>query len=557
MNTNDAVPDRRDFAWDDLLLDANEGPTPILPADLWPLPARDLNRYPDAAGFEAVLAGRCGVRLQEVLVTAGADDAIDRLCRRFLAGGRELVLTAPTFGMFAHYARLAGGRVRTVPWWEGDYPLEAVRDAIGPQTGLVVVVSPNNPTGAVVTDADLRGLAEACGPALLVLDAAYTEFADVDLTDTALALGAVVLRTFSKAWGLAGLRVGYALGPSERLAALRDGGPPYAVSGTSLAVAGRVLEAGDDAMREGIRSLRRHRTALAETLADLGLRALPSQGNFLLVRDIRAGRLAAALGALGVRVRTWPGDPLLHDCLRITCPAAVGDLRRLDRALRMVLAPEALLLDMDGVLADEGPSYRETVRAVLADEGFTVDRADLAAAKAAGGANDDWELTRRLLADRGRALPLEAVRDRFQRRYLGDSERPGLCARETLIPPRALLEGWAARLPLAVVTGRPRAEAEAFLDRFGLSDLFSVLVAREDAPAKPDPAPVRLALERLGVTRAWMVGDTPDDVAAARAAGVLPYAVTPPDPDDAPDPASLAGAVRVLASLQDLEEDLT
>ena len=108
--------------------------------------------------------------------------------------------------------------------------------------------------------------------------------------------------------------------------------------------------------------------------------------------------------------------------------------------------------------------------------------------------------------------------------------------------------------PLALVTGRPRRDAERFLERFGLADLFDVVVTREDAALKPDPAPVRLALERLGVERAWMVGDTPDDLVAARGAGVLPLGVVPPgaDPSRTRTTLEAAGAARVLSRTEDL-----
>jgi len=121
-----------------------------------------------------------------------------------------------------------------------------------------------------------------------------------------------------------------------------------------------------------------------------------------------------------------------------------------------------------------------------------------------------------------------------------------------------VLRALAERLPLAVVTGRPRADAEAFLDRAGIAGAVSALVTMEDAPSKPDPAPVRLAMERLGVSRAWMVGDTPDDVRAARAAGVLPLGVIPSGEDAAAWRRVLlaAGAGRVLDGLDELLEVL-
>jgi phosphoglycolate phosphatase-like HAD superfamily hydrolase len=111
-------------------------------------------------------------------------------------------------------------------------------------------------------------------------------------------------------------------------------------------------------------------------------------------------------------------------------------------------------------------------------------------------------------------------------------------------------------LPLAVVTGRPREEARWFLGREGVANLFRTVVCMEDAARKPDPAPVRLALTRLGVCRAWMVGNTPDDVRAAAGAGVVPLGVVAPGDDLSVTTSALAdaGAARVLDQVADLEE---
>ncbi|MFH2052523.1 MAG: aminotransferase class I/II-fold pyridoxal phosphate-dependent enzyme [bacterium] len=538
-----------------LRLDANEGPASGRP---WTWPdAEALRRYPDASFLEREIAGRFGLDPARVLVTAGADDAIDRLCRRFLGPGRDLVLSEPTFEMFLRYAALAGAEARSVPWWDGPYPVEGIAALCGPRTGMLAVVSPNNPTGGMVTWTELVELRRRCPGIPLVLDAAYAEYATEDLTAKALDLeDTVVLRTFSKAWGLAALRVGYALGPADLIAELRACGPPYAVSGPSLALAGQALAADGPGMREGAERARAYRASIAGLMGELGLEALPSQANFVLARDPRAGWITAALSALGFVVRGWPGHPLLGDCLRVTCPTTPEDQGRFALALQTVLAPEALLLDLDGVIADEGGSYREAILAVLESFGVRASRQDVAAAKAAGSAANDWDVTCTLLRQAGLAPDRDEVVDRFQRAYLGGDGTPGLCAQETLIPPRWVIEDLARRLPLGIVTGRPRAEAFAFLERFDLSGLFGVVVGMEDAPAKPDPAPVRLALRRLGAQRAWMVGDTPDDLRAARAAGVLPLAVRPPDPRDAPGEDALveAGAACILSNLTGLRE---
>lgn len=546
----------------DLRLDGNEGAAPpdsLL--DALRAAAPDvLRRYPDATALERALAARHGVAPERVLVTAGADEALDRACRALLSPGDAIVLPVPTFEMLPHYARLAGARAIEVPWPSGPYPLDAVlRAASGdaPEAKAIALVSPNNPTGAAATASDIDRLASnAPAGAALLVDAAYAEFADEDLTASALAHGnAIVFRTLSKAWGLAGLRVGYAIAEPEVISWLRAAGGPYSVAGPALALALARLENGAPDVARFVAAVRAERASLAATLRELGAEPIPSQANFVLARFENAAFARDALLGLGIAVRGFPGREPLRDALRITCPGSASVLARLEAALRAALAPEALLLDIDGVLADDSRSYRVAVVETAKSFGVALTLADVALAKAAGGANDDWSLTRRLLENRGVAADLAEVTRRFEAIYQGTGDRPGLRATESLIPARSTLERLAARLPLAAVTGRPRRDAVLFLERAGVLPLFRTLVCREDAPRmKPDPAPVRTALERLSVASAWMVGDTPDDVRAARAAGVVPIGVVAPGDDAAAEATLLsAGAARVLARFDELE----
>jgi len=255
-------------------------------------------------------------------------------------------------------------------------------------------------------------------------------------------------------------------------------------------------------------------------------------------------------------VRDFPGRAGLETSLRITLPGDPGDFERLTSALDTVLAPQAIVFDLDGVLADVRESQRAAMIATASAYGVSVTMQDIETALRSGDAANDWIVTQRLIGAAGGQADLETVTARFQALYLGTNGSPGLRERERLIVPRALLAGLAKRLPLAVVTGRPRDEARWFLERAEIADLFGAVVCMEDAARKPDPAPVRLALTRLGVRRAWMVGNTPDDVRAAAGAGVVPLGVVAPGDDVAATNAALidAGAARVLDQLADLEE---
>lgn len=537
----------------DLRLDANEGRWAPETADV----GTRVGRYPDDGPLRAALATRLGVDVAQVAVTAGGDDALDRLVRMGVRPGAEVVLPEPTFVMLRRYATEASATIRSIPWDAGPFPIDGVLEGLGEHTAMVFVVSPNNPTGAVARRTDLERVARAAPHALIVVDLAYAEYADEDLTRAALALpNAVVVRTFSKAWGLAGCRVGYAVGPADVIARLRALGPPYPTSAPSLALAEARLDRSENLARH-VAVVRQERAQLAALLEECGIDALPSQANFVLARCSRAAFVHAALSGMGIAVRRFDGEDHvgLHDALRISCPGDAASFERLRHALLTVQRPQALLFDMDGVLADVRDSYRRAIAETARSFGVSVTDQDIAAAKNRGHANDDWALTRDLIQARGIDASLDEVRARFEALYQGDDGASGLWRSETLIPPLERLRAWARRLPLAVVTGRPRADAQRFLATFGLEDLFEAVVCREDAALKPSPEPVALAMERLGVQRAWMLGDTPDDVVAARAAATLAIGCIPPGvAQNGPLRAALhrAGAGIVLDSLDPL-----
>ncbi|HBS29965.1 MAG TPA: TIGR01548 family HAD-type hydrolase [Phycisphaerales bacterium] len=543
-----------------LFLDKNEGPRS---GALRALDGLDLaeaaRRYPDSSRMTALLAERVGVTPDRVLVTAGGDDAIDRLCRLTLSPSRGLVTHDPTFEMIPLGAARCGAPVRSAAWMRGGFPRDQFIDLIDPTVGLVALVTPNNPTGLAIDAEDVLAVARAAdrAGATLLLDLAYAEFADSRaVEELAPSLpNTVIVRTLSKAWGLAGLRVGYAIAEPPMLARLRAVGAPFAASSVSLALAERALGDGEG-VRAVVERVRDERRLLADAARRLGADADDSQANFVLTRWPDAFWVRDALASQGIGVRAFPGRPGLGDALRITCPADGADCERLVGALRTAVEPRALLLDLDGVIADVSRSYRRAIIETARSFAVEVSAQDVRDAKAQGDANNDWLLTQRLLARRGVAAPLGLVTERFEALYQGSNGTPGLRALESLLVDRETLEALGASLPMAIVTGRPRADAQRFLHEQGIGGLFPVVVCMEDAPVKPDPAPVRLALQRLGVTSAWMVGDTPDDIVAARQAGVVPIGIPAPsdDPEDARRVLTQAGAARVIRSLTELLE---
>jgi histidinol-phosphate aminotransferase len=337
------APPVRDAAGE-LYLDLNEG-APLAP-DAWLAEVAAgvgmdaVRRYPDASRLEGTLAERLGVPADRVLVTNGGDDAIDRVCRVCLGAGDEIVVPSPSFEMIARSGEMAGGRLIRTAWMGGAFPVGAVLGAVTDRTRLVAVVSPNNPTGGVITRAELERLSAALPDVLLMVDLAYTEFAAEDLTPVALGLpNTVIVRTFSKAYGLAGLRVGYAVGGGQTIPAMRAAGGPFACSALSVAAAEAALRLPDSLLAGRVDQVRSEREAISGLLRGCGCEVLPSEANFVLARFADAPSVWQRLADRGVRVKRF-ASPELADWLRIGCPGDPEGLQRLMAALGEALRTE-------------------------------------------------------------------------------------------------------------------------------------------------------------------------------------------------------------------------
>lgn len=328
---------RMEAAGGGLLLNANESSwAPFGDAGL------DCHRYPDPqpAALVERLGALYGVRGAQVLVGRGSDEAIDLLVRAFCRAGEDAILIQPpTFGMYAVSARIQHAAVIEVALTE-EFALDvdAVLAACTPAVKLVFVCAPNNPAGAGVPLEQIEHLVRRlAGRALLVVDEAYVEFANGASAATLLDRyeHLAVLRTLSKAWALAGVRIGCLLAHAEVVALLRRILPPYPLPRPCIAAAMTALSpAGQAAARARIDIVCAERARMAEALRRMpGVRAvLPSQANFLAVRFDDPGAAFRRLldAAIVIRdVRRYPG---LGDALRIT----VGTPTENDRVLAVL-----------------------------------------------------------------------------------------------------------------------------------------------------------------------------------------------------------------------------
>ncbi len=324
----------------DLRLSGNESQCviPDLAAYWRQLDSRFVSQYPSHQALQDLIGAWVGVDAGRIVVTAGGDDSIDRIVGNLVTETRSKVVThAPSFEMVSIYTDNYDGSMDVEPWLEGDFPVDQLIARIDGTTALVVVTTPNNPTGAMVSLDDIFKINEAAkkNGAKLLVDHAYVEFADEDPSAQLTAdENIMIVRTFSKAWGLAGLRVGFMIAPDVEFAtAIRNASGPYPVSAVSLETARVALEQFKPLMVEGVARIKKIRGLMFELLAACGGRPIPSGGNYLLTEFSDADAVWDGLAATGIGVRKFAGKPVLAKFLRITCPATVGDYLRLAKAL--------------------------------------------------------------------------------------------------------------------------------------------------------------------------------------------------------------------------------
>jgi len=297
-------------------LASNEGPFPPMPGAFEAIreAAAGARLYPDpgAWALRDAIASRTGLEPDQVLPGAGVDGLIKLLCLALLDPGDEIAMAWPSFLSWRQGAQIQGATARLARLGpDGAYDLDALLAEVGPRTKLAVVVSPNNPTGAAVPAEGLARFLDALpGHVLPVVDEAYFEYLPLGGHDAARLVAEgrpmAALRTFSKAYGLAGLRVGYLLGPRELVRALGLVRNVFDVSGPAQAAAVASLAEADRHLPERIGLNASERALMAAGMRALGLEPLPSTANFLLVDLGSAGRaqaVNAALLARGVIVR--------------------------------------------------------------------------------------------------------------------------------------------------------------------------------------------------------------------------------------------------------------
>ena len=544
-------------------LDFNEntfGPSPKVKEALSKIALGRLSCYPEYKGLADKIANYAGVKFSQLIPTNGSDEAIKLVFDCFISPKEEVLIPSPTYVMFNIYAESTGAKINKVPYNEDlSFPTDRVLSSISNKTKLIIVCTPNNPTGTSISNAGLKKILIKAKNAIVLVDEAYYEFSG----NSAVSLikefdNLIITRTFSKAFGLAAFRIGYLISNKETINLLKKVYSPYAVNYLAKISAEAAL--GDlGYLKKYVSENKKSKKTLETTLNLLGIKYFNSDANFLIAKFGSSRKFVLnQLQKEGILLRDRGKYPLLEGCIRIT----VGDKEKnakLIKVLKGVFDRPLLIFDIDGVLIGVSKSYRMAIKNTV--EFFSKEQLPLAEIqdwKNRTGLNNDWELTKAILDSRKANIAMKEIIDKFQEFYLGKNFG-GLIKNEKLLIKKNLLENLRQNYCLAIFTGRPKKEAKFILDFFNIRDYFSEIVCMEDVPKgreKPDPFGLELIRSSTNFRKAIYFGDSVSDILAAKGAknteaiGVMPNAVFSKNTLLA---LKNAGARKVLQSINDLK----
>ena len=335
-----------------LRMDFNEntlGASPRVLQCLRELTLEQLARYPEREPVELALGEFFRVRAEELLLTNGVDEAIHLICETFLEPDDQAVIVVPTFGIYELFVGATGAKaIPVLAKQDFAFPTEDVLANLNDRTRLVVIANPNNPTGQVASRDDLLRIASSAPQAAILVDEAYFEFYGETLLDQIGRLpNLFVARTFSKAYGLAGLRIGALMGATEQISAIRRVASPYNVNAVALACLPAALQ-DQSFVQRYVDEVRQGRNRLQQALRSLSIPYWPSHANFVLANLGEQHRaFVDEMRRRGVLVRDRSQDPGCEGCVRIT----VGTSEQMDQLLAAIRETVAEIGPLKGVPA--------------------------------------------------------------------------------------------------------------------------------------------------------------------------------------------------------------
>ncbi len=543
----------------DVKIDSNEnnyGPSPKVIEALKKCDYNNISFYPYYGELSKKIADFYGFDINNIKVTNGADEALQGIVQTYLETGEALLTLDISFEMPVIYTQIQGGNVIKIQFetkWE--FPLKNFLSAMdNPSVKIIYIAAPNNPTGNLICESDLKQIIEKSKGKAVIIDETYANYANNTYKEYAKLYDNVfIVRSFSKDFALAGLRLGCIISNEENINNLKKVISPFSVNSFAIAAGNSALD--DVEYFYGIREeIIKSKEDLKEFFTSLGAVVYDSCANFLLVDfKEKADFVYNKLKKENITVKLFGKNTPLKNHLRITIPTTKG-VEKLKKALKI---KPYLVFDMDGVLVDASNSFRIAVAKTYEKfSGKEISQDRIQEAKNLGGLNNDWDLTKYLLSESGLNISYNDIVEEFQKIYWNDKK--GLINDEKPLFNKELFVKLSENYNLAIFTGRYNQETYYTLERFNAADLFYPVLTSDDIPegmGKPDPIGLNLLKKMTLSDRYYYFGDTKDDIKAAKKAGYIPIGVLPPQ-DKSEELCNMLkseGAEFILQSINDVK----
>lgn len=518
-------------SWD-IKIDSNEnnyGPSPKVINALKNCDVSKISFYPFYGELSKKIADLQGFLIDNIKVTNGADESLGGIIQTYLEPNEALLTIDVSFDMPIVYTEIQGGQVIKVPFKEKwIFPIDDfLKELSNPKVKIVYLASPNNPTGNIISEENIKKILEKSTDKVVIIDETYANYAGVSYKDYVNKYDNLfVVKSFSKDFALAGMRLGYIISNSVNIKNLKKVISPFSVNAFAMAAG---LAALDDIeyfsnIREEVNYSKKELKIFFEKLGGI---VYESFANFLLVDfKEKAGFVHKKLIEQNISAKLFKKGHLLENYLRITIPTKQG-VEKIKQALTV---KPSLVFDMDGVLINAGNSYRVAIAKTYEKfSGKSISQDEIQAAKNLGGLNNDWDLTKFLLEKEGINVSYSDIVDAFQEIYWNDGK--GVINNENSLFEKSLFEELSKQYNLCIFTGRLKKEAMFALEKFEVADLFYPIITTDDIPhgkGKPDSFGLNLVKNLTLSDEYFYFGDTIDDMISAKNAGYFPVGTLPP-----------------------------
>lgn len=539
-----------------LKLDSNEsdfGPSSKVIEALRKVESCDVQYYPYYGKLLQKLADFHNVTIENVILTAGADEAINAVLGAFLEYRQTVLTVMPSFVMPKIYAKINGLNYKEIPYnskWK--FPAEEfIKNIDG--ADLIHLTTPNSPTGEVIEQKVIEKIVKKAGDKAVLIDETYGNYAGITNLNLIKDNNNIfIIRSFSKDFALAGLRLGYVISASQNIRHLRKYLSPYNVS--NLTVKAGLAALDDVEYLETVKTeMEKSKESLARGLEKMGAYIYPSKTNFLCADfGKKADFVYHTLLANKIKTKYFNQAHLLENCFRI----AVPKLENTKKILDILKTKPTIVFDMDGVLIDASKSYRVAIQKTFKKfTGQEMTPEEISETKKLGGLNNDWDLTEFLLKKYGFNINYDDIVNVFQTYYeeLADIEEP--------LVTHEFLQSLSKDYNLAIFTGRLKKEALFTLDKHGFTKYFYPVITMEEVGLnrqKPDCLGLEIIKEKIITDKIYYLGDTVDDMICAITAEITGIGVLPPQDksDELKKLLKSKNAMVVLRSTSDLIEFL-